>query len=54
MNTAGSGGARRLANGLTPSWSPNEWRIAFASGEIYTMNPDGSGVTSLTNNTANK
>jgi hypothetical protein len=38
----------------SPDWSPDGTRIAFASnaadvaGEIFTMNPDGSGVTNLT------
>jgi TolB protein len=51
---------------LYPNWSPDGSRLAFASlrdepnpsgcgpcnWEIYTMNPDGSGTTRLTNNPA--
>ena len=37
-----------VARGLRPTWSP-DGRIAFESRDIYVMNPDGSGVTNLTN-----
>jgi len=38
---------------IQPAWSPDGRRIAFASDrsgsfQIYTMNPDGSGVTAMT------
>ena len=48
---------RRLTNNpaddVEPSYSPNGTRIAFRSdrsgnSQIYTMNPDGSGVTRIT------
>ena len=46
------------ASDVTPAWSPDGRRIAFASErdgnlEIYVMNADGSGVTRLTYNGAN-
>jgi hypothetical protein len=47
-----------LASGAgSPDWAPDGSKIAFDSsrdgnGEIYVMNPDGSGQTRLTNNTA--
>jgi hypothetical protein len=52
-------GERRLTftrNNDDPSWSPSGTRIAFTSSrdgdsEIFTMNPDGSGVLKLTRNT---
>jgi PKD repeat protein len=34
--------------GYFPAWSPDGARIAFVSGELYLMNPDGSGVVRLT------
>src|SRR5262249_23662017 len=46
------------ANNWAPAWSPNGARIAFvstrdtSSGELYLMNPDGSGVVRLTYNAA--
>jgi Tol biopolymer transport system component len=42
---------------VNPAWSPDGTKIAFATNrdgnyEIYTMNPDGTGPTRLTNNTS--
>ena len=38
-----------LANGTMPAWSP-DGRVAFANGgDIYVINPDGTGLTDLTN-----
>lgn len=67
MNADGTG-ATRLTNNvgivdMNPAWSPDGTRIAFESDrdatpadpqnfEIYTMNPDGAAVTSLTNSPA--
>ena len=39
---------------LNPAWSPDGERIAFSSNrtgdtEVFAVNPDGSGVTNLTN-----
>jgi len=48
------------ADDITPAWSPDGARIAFASDrsgtpggtlDLYVMNADGSGVTQLTHNT---
>src|SRR5437016_767447 len=45
-------------NPLDPRWSPDGTKIAFAGygyatnyccGDIYTINPDGTGLTQLTN-----
>jgi TolB protein len=39
-------------NNFDPDWSPDGRKIAFdAGGNIWTMNPDGSGKTSLTHDT---
>jgi Tol biopolymer transport system component len=50
------------AQDLTPAWSPDGTRIAFVRsqaegsappvGDIYLINPDGTGLTNLTNNPA--
>jgi WD40 repeat protein len=45
------------ANDVSPSWSPDGSKVAFASGrdgngEIYTINADGTGETRLTDNAA--
>ncbi|MDD5699706.1 MAG: DUF5050 domain-containing protein [Candidatus Nanoarchaeia archaeon] len=59
MNSNGSGVVDRINNpgfNDSPSWSPDGSRILFdnatgsESGEIYTMNPNGTNVTNLTNN----
>jgi TolB protein len=58
INADGTGAAT-LTDGVSenavPAWSPDGARIAFAStrdvdsnAEIYIMNPDGTGVTALT------
>jgi TolB protein len=60
-----SGGCRDFIDDLSPAFSPDGERIAFASNredvagpcyspnfEIYTVAPDGSGVVRLTNNAA--
>lgn len=44
---------------LSADWSPEGSRIAFISNrdgdfEVYTMNPDGTGVTQITTNTAHE
>jgi TolB protein len=50
--TAGNG-----FDDVHPTWSPNQTEIIFSSNrdgdfEIYRMNPDGTGVTQLTQNNA--
>ncbi len=47
------GGPASRGSDSQPAWSPDGTRIAFQSGRggnpgIYTMNPDGSGVTAVT------
>ena len=53
------GSSDRQYRSVDPDWSPDGTRIAFTSNrdgddEIYTMNPDGSDVLQLTDNTAPK
>lgn len=52
MNPDGSGVVTILQSGRTAAWSPDGSRIAFTdpsgSYHIYTMNPDGTGVTQVT------
>jgi len=47
-----------LTNGTSPAWSPNKTKIAFVrdlgNGEIFTMNPDGTGITQITNSPTTK
>jgi Tol biopolymer transport system component len=48
MNADGSD-ARRLGDGMDPSWSPDGGRIAFADARnIWTMAPDGGGRRQIT------
>lgn len=58
MNADGSNQTRLTNNpeqDSDPEWSPDGTKIAFTSsrdgrfGEIYTMNPDGTGLVNLTN-----
>ena len=60
MNANGTGQTNLTNNGSLvderPSWSPAGDKIAFVRGafnnaEVYTMNPDGTGATRITNNT---
>jgi uncharacterized repeat protein (TIGR01451 family) len=55
MNADGTA-KTRLTTGWTPAWSPDGTKIAFGAtppldsySEIFVMNPDGSGITALTN-----
>jgi Tol biopolymer transport system component len=65
---SGGGGILTIPNtgrGFHPAWSPDGTRIVFSSDrdglfhnntparELYRVNPDGSGLTRLTNNTVN-
>ena len=54
MNADGSGLVQLpQVQGYHAVWSPDGSKIAFTkSGEIYSMNSDGTGVTNLTNNPA--
>jgi Tol biopolymer transport system component len=54
VNADGTGQQRLAVHGLAPSWSPDGSKIAFirrfgAGPDIFVMNPDGTGVTNLTN-----
>jgi len=55
MNADGSD-QRKLANGGNPTWSPDSSRIAFAMGrdhgaDLWTIRPDGTSITQLTQST---
>jgi len=57
MGTDGSNPVRLTQDGMTPSWSAEGSKIAFASIrtgnlEIHVMSADGSAVTRLTNHPA--
>jgi TolB protein len=57
MAADGSNPLRLTVDGITPAWSPDGSKIAFASYrtgnlEIYAMNADGTGVIRLTNDPA--
>jgi dipeptidyl aminopeptidase/acylaminoacyl peptidase len=57
MDPDGSNMKRIIEHGLSPSWSPDDKQIAFASNrdgkfQIYAMNSDGSNTRRLTNNKA--
>jgi Tol biopolymer transport system component len=56
---ADGGAATRLTDGHNPDWSPDGTKIAFTnyrfdqgdtSAEIYTIAPNGTGLTRITNN----
>jgi TolB protein len=47
MNADGTNQAK-ITSGSDPAWSPDGRKIAFIRGDVYTMNPDGTGSTALT------
>lgn len=57
MDTDGSNLKRIVEHGLSPSWSPDDKQMVYASNrdgkfQIYAMNSDGTNVRRLTNNKA--
>ena len=39
----------RITRGIEPSWSPDGKKIAFVNNDIWIINPDGTGLTNITN-----
>lgn len=46
--TSGARALVALGDANNPDWSPDGERLAFASGDIYTIRPDGSDVRQVT------